>query len=155
MSNRKVSVESLIDEMYDALERATKLPLMSKSLVNVSELTSILDEINENLPQEITQARSIVNDRNNIIEDAKREAEGIIKNARARAEVLVSQEEVLRTANAEAAAVVEETQNKIREMKKAANDYVDDIMLRTDDAIAASLSEIRQTRQNIKSTQRS
>ena len=47
MSNRKVSVESLIDEMYDALERATKLPLMSKSLVNVSELTSILDEINE------------------------------------------------------------------------------------------------------------
>ncbi len=155
MSNRKVSVESLIDEMYDALERATKLPLMSKSLVNVSELTSILDEINENLPQEITQARSIVSDRNNIIEDAKREAEGIIKNARARAEVLVSQEEVLRTANAEAAAVVEETQNKIREMKKAANDYVDDIMLRTDDAIAASLSEIRQTRQNIKSTQRS
>ena len=78
MSNRKVSVESLIDEMYDALERATKLPLMSKSLVNVSELTSILDEINENLPQEITQARSIVSDRNNIIEDAKREAEGII-----------------------------------------------------------------------------
>lgn len=154
MSNRKVSVESLIDEMYDALERATKLPLMSKSLVNVSELTSILDEINENLPQEITQARSIVNDRNNIIEDAKREAEGIIKNARARAEVLVSQEEVLRTANAEAAALVEETQSKIREMKKAANDYVDDIMLRTDDAIAASLSEIRQTRQNIKSTQR-
>ena len=155
MSNRKVSVESLIDEMYDALERATKLPLMSKSLVNVSELTSILDDINENLPQEITQARSIVNDRNNIIEDAKREAEGIIKNARARAEVLVSQEEVLRTANAEAAALVEETQSKIREMKKAANDYVDDIMLRTDDAIAASLSEIRQTRQNIKSTQRS
>ena len=50
---------------------------------------------------------------------------------------------------------MEETQNKIREMKKAANDYVDDIMLRTDDAIAASLSEIRQTRQNIKSTQRS
>ena len=155
MSNRKVSVESLIDEMYDALESATKLPLMSKSLVNVSELTSILDDINENLPQEITQARSIVNDRNNIIEDAKREAEGIIKNARARAEVLVSQEEVLRTANAEAAALVEETQSKIREMKKAANDYVDDIMLRTDDAIAASLSEIRQTRQNIKSTQRS
>ncbi|MBQ4257611.1 MAG: ATPase [Clostridia bacterium] len=155
MSSRKVSVESLIDEMYDALERATKLPLMSKSLVNISELTSILDEINENLPGEISQARSIVNDRNNIIEDAKREAEGIIKNARARAEVLVSQEEVLRTANAEAAALVEETQAKIREMKKAANDYVDDIMLRTDDAIAASLSEIRQTRQNIKSTQRS
>lgn len=151
---KKITAESLIDELYDALERTTKLPFARKSLADISEITSIVDELSENLPQEISQARSIVSDRNSIIEDAKREADGIIKNAQARANILVSQEEVLRNANAEAAKLLEETSNKAREMKQAANDYVDDIMLRVDDAIAGSLSEIRQTRQNIKSSQR-
>lgn len=154
MSN-KLTANALIDELYDALERSTKLPLINKSLTDVSEMISILDELSENLPEEIAQARAIVSDRNTIIEEAKKEAENIIKNAQTKAEFLVSQEEVTKNANEQAAALIEETQQKVREMKKAANDYVDDIMLRTDDAIAASLSEIRQTRQNIKSSQRS
>ena len=154
MSN-KVTANALIDELYDVLERATKLPFVNKSLTDVSEMISILDELCENLPEEIAQARAIVGDRNTIIEEARKEAETIIANAQAKAEFLVSQEEVTKNANEQAAALIEETQQKVREMKKAANDYVDDIMLRTDDAIAASLSEIRQTRQNIKSSQRS
>lgn len=154
MSN-KVNANFLIDELYDALDRATKLPLISKSLTDVSEMISILDELSENLPQEIAQARAIVNDRNTIIEQAKKEADNIIKNAQIKAEFLTSQEEITRNANEQAADLMEETNQKVREMKKAANDYVDDIMLRTDDAIAASLAEIRQTRQNIKTSQRS
>ena len=117
-------------------------------------MISILDELCENLPEEISQARAIVSDRNTIIEEANKEAATIIANAQTKAEFLVSQEEVTKNANEQAAALIEETQQKVREMKKAANDYVDDIMLRTDDAIAASLAEIRQTRQNIKSSQR-
>ena len=150
----KVTANALIDELYDVLERSTKLPFVNKSLTDVSEMISILDELCENLPEEIAQARAIVSDRNTIIEEANKEAESIIANAQTKAEFLVSQEEVTKNANEQAAALIEETQQKVREMKKAANDYVDDIMLRTDDAIAASLSEIRQTRQNIKSSQR-
>jgi len=154
MSN-KLTANALIDELYDALERSTKLPLINKSLTDVSEMISILDELSENLPEEISQARAIVSDRNTIIEEAKKEAENIIKNAQTKAEFLVSQEEVTKNANEQAAALIEETQQKVREMKKAANDYVENIMKKTDDAITAQLTELRKTRQNLRITKKS
>ena len=39
-------------------------------------------------------------------------------------------------------------------MRRVSNEYVDDLMRRTDDALAANLSELRKTRQSIKATQR-
>ena len=48
---------------------------------------------------------------------------------------------------------VAQAQVKFREMRKASNDYVEDIMRRTDEAVSASLAELRKTRQSIKSTQ--
>ena len=51
--------------------------------------------------------------------------------------------------------MISQTQAKIREMRKASNDYIDDLMKRTDDALAANLAELRKTRQSIKASQRS
>ena len=42
----------------------------------------------------------------------------------------------------------------VREMRRASNDYIDDLMKRTDDALAANLAELRKTRNNIKASQR-
>ena len=50
--------------------------------------------------------------------------------------------------------MITQSQAKFREMKKASNDYVDDLMRRTDDAIAESLAELRKARQSIKASQR-
>ena len=53
-------------------------------------------------------------------------------------------------------AVLDKQLDKIfREMRKASNDYIDDLMRRTDEGLAANLAELRKTRQNIKASQRS
>lgn len=152
----RVTVEELIDELYDLLERSTRLPLSGgKCLLDAEEVKAIVDEIRESLPQESRQARAIVADRSQIIGDAKREAEIIIHTAEERARAMVNQDVIVRQAQDKAADLLNQAQQKVREMRKASNDYVDDLMLRTDDALAASLSELRKTRQNIKASQRS
>ena len=67
---------------------------------------------------------------------------------------MVNQDEIVRQAQAKANDLILQGQNKYREMRKATNDYVDDIMRRTDEALAETLSELRKTRQNIKATQK-
>ncbi|MGN0479653.1 MAG: ATPase [Hominenteromicrobium sp.] len=154
MSNNQAAVEDLIDELYDVLEKGWTLPLSGgKSFIDSEEAKQILDEIREAIPAEVRKAKAIVADRAQIISEAQREAETIVRVAEEKAKTLVNQEEILRQAQAKANDIMAQAQVKFREMRKASNDYVEDIMRRTDEAMSASLAELRKTRQSIKSTQ--
>ncbi|WP_050697422.1 ATPase [Anaeromassilibacillus senegalensis] len=151
-----MNVEELIDELYEMVEKAWNLPLSrGRAVLDGDEVRQILDEIRENLPKELRQAKAIVADRAQIISDAKREAETIVRVAEERSKAMVNQDEIVRAAQQKANDLVTQAQLKAREMRKASNDYVEDLMKRTDDALAANLAELRKTRQNIKATQRS
>lgn len=152
----EVNVEDLVDELYDMVEKAWSLPLSrGRAVLDGEEVKQILDEIKQNLPQEIRQAKAICADRAQIISDAKREAETVIRVAEERAKAMVNQDEIVKQAQQKANELISQSQVKFREMRKASNDYIDDLMKRTDEALAANLAELRQARQNIKASQRS
>ena len=153
MSDR--NIDELMDELYQLVDKAWKLPMSGgRTVVDGAEVRQILDELRENLPQETRQARAIVADRAQIIADAKREAEELVRKAEERAKKLISQTEIVKQAQERANDLLTQSQAKFREMKKESNDYVDDLMKRTDDAIAESLAELRKARQSIKASQR-
>ena len=155
MSNNQATIEDLIDEMYDVLDKGWKMPLSSgKVLVDSEEIRAILDDIRDVFPKEIGQAKAIVADHGQILAEARREAESIVHAAEERGKALVSQEEVVRQAQARANEILAQAQAKFKEMRKASNDYVADLMRRTDESLSESLTELRKTRQNIKSSQR-
>ena len=142
MSNNQATIEDLIDEMYDVLDKGWKMPLSSgKVLVDSEEIRAILDDIRDVFPEEIGQAKTIV-------------ADNIIHAAEERVKAMVSQEEVVRQAQQKANEILAQAQAQFKEMRKASNEYVDDLMRRTDEALSESLTELRKTRQNIKASQR-
>jgi len=155
MSNSQATIEDLIEEMYDVLEKGWKMPLSNgKVFVDGEEVKQILDEIKEEIPSEIRKAKAIVADRAQIIEDANREAETIIRVAQEKAAALVDEQEVVRQAQQKANELLVQAQQKFKEMRKASNDYVEDLMRRTDESLSENLAELRKTRQNIKNAQR-
>lgn len=152
----ELNVEELVDELYDMVEKAWNFPLSrGRAVLDGEEVKQILDEIKQNLPQEIRQAKAICADRAQIISDAKREAETVIRVAEERAKSMVNQDEIVKQAQQKANELISQSQAKFREMRKASNDYIDDLMKRTDESLTANLAELRQARQNIKASQRS
>lgn len=153
MSDR--SIDELMDELYQLVDKAWKLPMSGgRTVVDGAEVRQLLDSLRENLPHETQEARAIVADRAQIIGDAKREAEKLVAAAEERAKKLISQTEIVKQAQQRANDMLTQAQAQFREMRKASNEYVDDLMRRTDDAIAESLAELRKARQGIKSSQR-
>lgn len=152
----ELNVEELLDELYNMVEKAWSLPLSrGRAVLDGEEVKQILDEIRDSLPQEIRQAKAICADRSQIINDAKREAETVVRVAEERAKAMVNQDEIVRQAQQKANELISQSQAKFREMRKASNDYIEDLMKRTDDALAENLAELRKARQNIKASQRS
>ena len=153
MSNTQATVEDLIDELTDVLEKGWHLPFAGgKSFIDSEDAKQILDEIREAIPSEVRKAKAIVADRAQIISEAQREAETIVRVAEEKAKALVNQEEIVRQAQAKANDIMAQTQEKFRSMQKASNDYVEDLLRRTDDAMSANLAELRKTRQSIHGT---
>ena len=150
-----MSVEQIVDQIDDVLEKAFSFPLSGgKILVDGEEIRNLLDDIRLNLPKDIRQAERIVADRTQIISDAKREAETIVRVAEERAKAMVAKDEITREAQEKANEMMNQARQKSSEMRKAANDYVDDLMQRTDESIAMGLAELRKARQGLKATQR-
>ena len=151
-----MSVDDLVDELYNMLDKAWSLPMShGKAVLDGDQMHQILDEIRASLPEEIHQARAIVADRTQILNDAKRESDTMIRVAQERAKALVAQDEIVRKAQQKANGILDQAEGKTREMQRATNEYVDDLMKRTDDNLTALLAEARKVRQNIKASQKS
>lgn len=148
-------VDDLISELQDLVADSKTLPLSGgKVIVDAEKIYDILDEIQDTLPAEVRQAKNIVADRGQIISEAKKEADDIIRAAEERKKQMIEQSEVMREAKAESAELINGAKAKSAEIRKAANDYVENIMKRTDDAITAQLTELRKTRQNLRITKK-
>ena len=150
-----MKVEDLLLELRETVEDAKVLPLTGgKCLVDVDSLKELLDDIEAALPQEVRQAKAIVADRQKIISDAKVEAESIIRTAEDKKKSLVTQNEIVRQAQAEANEIITDAKLKSRDMRKAVNDYVDEMLRQADEMLTSQVNEIKKTRQNIKASQR-
>ncbi len=118
----------LIDKLDDLVHNAKPVPLTDQVRVDKEEIYDILDQMRATIPEEIKQARWIVKERQEMLAEAKREAERIIKEGRDRQEQLVSQEEVTRQAEREAEDIVGDAQAREREIRLGAEDYADEIL---------------------------
>ncbi len=140
-------IEEVISTLYEMIQDARGLPLgADRCIVERNKVLDLLDEISNQLPGELKQARTIVESRGEVINNAKREAENILKQAQAQARQMVSDSEIYRQAQLEANNMVLAAQSKIRELKGVTNEYVDDALRRTEESIAEALSEIRESR---------
>ena len=140
-------IEDIISALYDMVQDARALPLgADKCILERDKVLDMLDEIIAALPGELKQSRTIVESRNELIGQARREAETIIRQAQQKANELVEQEAIYVEAKRQCQEMFDKTQNRITELKKASNAYMDDALRRTEEAIALSLGEVRETR---------
>ena len=144
-------IEDIIAALYDLVQDARTMPLgADKCIIERDKVLDMLDEINAQLPAELKQSRTIVESRNELIGQARREAENIIHRAREEAEMLVSQQAIYQEAKRQCQEMVLQTKTRMAELRRASNDYMDDALRRTEEAVAMSLEDVRDTRAKFK-----
>ena len=145
------TIEDIISALYDMVQDARGVPLASDKCIGVRDkVLDMLDEIIAQLPAELKQARTIVESRNELIGQARREAESLIRQAQDKASQMVTEEAIYQEAKRQCQEMVQQTQTRMADLRKASNDYMDDALRRTEEAIAMSLEDVRDTRTKFK-----
>ena len=134
MSDR--NMEELVGSLYDLVQDARAMPLAAdKCILERDRILDLLDEILAQMPGEIKQARTIVESRNELISQARREAEMVMRQAQDQARAMVTKEAIYLEAKRRSEEIAGETQRKLTQLQKACNDYMDDALRRTEETI--------------------
>ena len=146
------NIEDIISALYDMVQDARALPLgADKCILERDKVLDMLDEIIAQLPVELKQSRTIVESRNELIGQARREAENMIRQAQEQAEKMIAEETIYQEAKRQCQEMVQQTKARMADLRRASNDYMDDALRRTEEAIGAALSEVRNSRNQFRS----
>jgi cell division septum initiation protein DivIVA len=139
----------LIDKLDDLVHNAKPIPLTDQVRVDKEEIYDILDQMRATIPEEIKQARWIVKERQEMLAEAKREAERIMQEARERQDRMISQEEITRQAERAAEDIIEEARAREREIRLGAEDYADEILNTLEVNLSKFIAAVRRGRERL------
>ncbi len=141
----------LIDKLDDLVHQAKAVPLTDQVRIDREEIWEILDQMRATIPEEIKQARWIVKERQEMLGEAKREAERIIQEAREIAQREASQQEIVRLAERQASQILESARQREREVRLGAEDYADQILSTLETNLGKFLSAVQRGREQLAS----
>lgn len=139
-----MNIDNLLNEMDIILEDAFTVPLLGKRVVDVESLSGLIEKMRLNMPREIVDAKHIVQDRNKILADARKEAENIVKKAEERARVLVSEQEIVKNSKRAAAELELSSKKQAKSITESSFKLCEDILSQTEAQLNASSTDIKQ-----------
>lgn len=125
----------LLDQLEEVLGAGSRLPLTSRTLVDEQEILDILDQIRVSVPDELKAARRLTQDHDQIIADARAEAERIVQDAETQAVERVSQHNLVRVAEGRAADIEERAMLQAADIRREADAYAYKVLQKLRDQI--------------------
>lgn len=105
-------VKTILESIEELALNSSKIPIINKLLLDEERFFALLDILNKNLPEEITQSKEIVFSRDRILNDAKLREKELIETAEARASLMTSEHEVIKKASVTADAIIKQAEEK-------------------------------------------
>ena len=144
-----MDIMALIDRVEEIVDSARAVPFTSQKMVDPDAVYEIIDEIRAQYPDELKQARWIVKERQEMLEEAEKEANRILEEARERAQALASEQEVVRLADAQAADILDNARAREREIRLGSEDYADELLANLEVNLGKLLTAVQRNRQRL------
>lgn len=140
----------LLDRLEEILGTATKVPLMNKVLVDADEALAVIDDMREMLPQEIREANRVSRDREAILIEAREHAELTMRQAKAKAQELISESVITQEAQQQANELIDQAKRVAREIRQNALQWADDLFERVQPELEQIAVESQRSAQAIR-----
>lgn len=122
---RPEGLTGILEAIENVVAQARSMPMSSSVLVNRVEVMDLLTQAYAVLPTQLSQADEVLAGADDVLADARSEAEQIIATARRRAEELVSAEQVVVAARVRADQIVADAEATAAGLRRDADDYCD------------------------------
>ncbi|MFE2292215.1 ATP synthase F0 subunit B [Streptomyces sp. NPDC059452] len=144
-----MDVQKKLDEIVEAVGNARSMPMSASCVVNRAELLAMLEEVREALPGSLAHAEELIGGREQLVEEARQEAERIIQSAHAQRGTLISDTEIARRSQSEADRILSEARREAEEVRAEADDYVDSKLANFEVVLTKTIGSVDRGREKL------
>lgn len=144
-----MDIMALIDRIEELIDTGRTVPFTNQKVVDPDRVFEIVDEIRAQFPDELKQARWIVKERQEMLEEAEKEANRVLEDARDRAQAIASEQEIVKLAEQQAADILDNARNREREIRLGAEDYADEMLANLEVNLGKLLTAVQRGRDRL------
>ncbi len=145
-----MTLDKILDKMDDVISEGVSMPLTGKRLIDVDKMQELIDDLRLNLPQEIKDAKAVVSERNEIIEQAEAQAEDIIQKAEVRVRQMISETEIFKAAKKASNDMITTAQQRSKETERLALEFSENALKKAEDALMVVFNQVKTRRLGIR-----
>lgn len=122
-------IQETVQEIFQFVEEDGKMTAFSSTRVSLQKdrLYELLEELDQQIPDEVKRYQKVLNNRDGIIKDAEAKAKQILEDAKKEKENIVSESDIVRQAYEKANEIVSEASNQAQKMLRDAKNDSDQI----------------------------
>jgi len=134
----------LLDRLENLIASSRRMPLMNQIIIKEADILSIIDEMRTVIPDEIKQARRVMQDKERILSQANAEAANIVTRARTESERAMNREGLLRSAEERSQDMVQRADEEAQELIRQAKIHNDHLKNDADAYVSETLHGLKE-----------
>lgn len=148
-----MSIDEILEEMDELLDKASSMPFVAhKKVIDGERMRELINDVRLHMPHELKEAKKIEFDCQRILNEAKINAEGIIRKAEERAAQIVSREVIVAEARRKAVDMITKAQAAAKSLQQNAALSVAKMLNDTENYYSRSLQNIKAVKSKLSAT---
>lgn len=143
-------IEALLIRMEEAVSTARSVIFSDNCMVDREEMLLLLSMIREGLPSELKQARWLLQQNKQLIAEARKEAENIMRETESRMARMVDEHEITQQARQQAAEIIENAEQNSRQIRSGAMEYAKNILGTVEEDLTEMLVTLQRNKKTLK-----
>jgi F0F1-type ATP synthase membrane subunit b/b' len=140
----------IIEQILIEIAEARSVPLSRDgALVNRQEMINLLNELKKKLPEDILQANQLLDNKEAVMEEGRMAGQVVIEQAKAEANRLISQTEIVQAATQRAQEILQQVDQELISMRNETDEYIDARLANFEITLNRTLLAVRRGREKI------
>jgi hypothetical protein len=138
-----------LDVVMQEIMEAKPVPLSASAMINKKSLLTKLENIRRNAPEELRQARYMVQNRDGLLSGAQSEIDELRRQVYAERDRILARTDIVIAANKEADRILDEARKRAAQIRGEAEDYVDSKLASFEVVLQKTMASVTKGRESL------
>ena len=135
MEKMDVNIIELLEYLQDLVDNSPKVPMSGKVMLDKKEILEVIDQIINYLPDQFKKAQWVMNERERILSEAKKEYDSVKNETMTMMRQNVENHDIVREAKIRGQEIIASAQRDAKAIRLGSRDYSDEILTQLDKEI--------------------
>lgn len=142
-------IEALLERLESLVISARSVPFSDNCMVDREEMLVLITMIRDELPGELKQAKWLLEQNRQLIAEARKEAEAIMRDAEARMSRMIDEHEITQKARLQAADLLEKSNQAAQKIRSGSMDYARKRLSEIEEQLGTMLAMVQRNKKDL------